>query len=84
MKRISIVTILFLILSISITSAQCPIFSNGTTVASLLQQSWGQSFVPDCSTNINYMTFNAAKAVNSSFTFTIRNGLILFNFQVRS
>ena len=74
MKRISIVIILFLVLSISITSAQCPIFSNGTTVASLLQQSWGQSFVPGCSTNINYMTFNTATAVNSEFTFTLRNG----------
>jgi len=74
MKRIFIITFLCLFFSISFTSAQCPILSNGTTVSSLLQQSWSQTFIPACSKNVNYMTFNAATAVNSSFTFTIRNG----------
>jgi len=71
-KRVSI--LIFLVCSISFASAQCSILSNGTTVSSLSQLSWGQSFVPSCTKNIKYLTFNSATSVNSSFTFTLRKG----------
>ena len=39
-----------------------------------LKQSWGQTFVPTCDDPITVISFNAATAVNSSFTLTIRDG----------
>ena len=54
-------------------NAQCRIESSGTTLSGL-KQSWGQSFVAPCNDPITDMSFNAATSVNSSFTFTIRDG----------
>jgi hypothetical protein len=72
-KHVSI--LIFLVCSISFASAQCSILSNGTSASGLSQMSWGQSFIPTCSKSIKYITFNTATSANSSFTFTLRNGL---------
>lgn len=73
-KRIlqSLLVLFFLILPTEI-SAQCSILSNGSVV-SISKMSWGQTFVPSCNTSIDYIIFNAASAVNTPCTFTLRNG----------
>jgi hypothetical protein len=60
--------------SIGLANAQCGIVSKGTGITSLTKLSWGQSFVTGCSKDINYIVFNSATAVNSSFTLTIFEG----------
>jgi len=74
MKWISIISFTLLIFSANNVKAQCRIISDGTRISAITQQSWGQTFVPGCSMNINFLTFNTATAVNSSFTFTLRSG----------
>jgi hypothetical protein len=74
MKWISIISFFFLTFAVNTAKAQCRIVSDGTRISAITQQSWGQTFVPGCSMNINFLTFNTATAVNSSFTFTLRSG----------
>lgn len=55
----------------------CSITSPGTTVASLNNKSWGQSFVANCTGSLTTVAFNSADALSSGVSLSIKEGLIV-------
>jgi hypothetical protein len=54
---------------------QCTVSSSGNSTSGLTNSNWGQSFIADCSGNLQLITFNAATRVTSNATLTIRDGV---------
>lgn len=68
------ILILLAVLTSLHTYGQCTLSSYGTTVSSLVNSNWGQSFVPTCSDSLQSITFNAAASLTTPTTLTIRDG----------
>tara|TARA_B100000795_G_C22385657_1_gene281418 strand:+ start:79 stop:465 length:387 start_codon:yes stop_codon:yes gene_type:complete len=65
-------------------ASSCEILSSGTATSTFERASWGQSFKPDCSSNLDEITFNSASDIASSFTISISNGADFYANQLYS
>ena len=62
------------LISDEIESSSCTIGSQGDSISSTMNSSWGQSFKPNCSGSLNEIHFNSATNLSSPVTISISNG----------
>ncbi len=71
-----IVTCLLCVFTIYASKAKCKIISCANIVSSINMSRWGQSFVADCSSGMQSVTFNVASNISKGSTLIISEGLI--------